>query len=77
MPRERRADGDLRRFQVANLTHHDHVGVLAQDVAQAHRERQPDLRPHGDLIDALEFVFHRLFNRDDALLIELIVLNIA
>ena len=42
-------------------------GILAQDVAQAHRESQPDLRAHRDLVDALKFVFDRFLDRDDAL----------
>ena len=42
---------------------HDHVRVLAQNVAQTHRKRQPDFRPHGNLIDALEFVFDRFLDR--------------
>jgi hypothetical protein len=35
-------------------------------MAQTHRERQPDVRTHGDLVDALEFVFDRFLDRDDA-----------
>jgi hypothetical protein len=42
--RQRRADGDLRGLLVADFTDHHHVRVLPQDVAQAHREGQPDLR---------------------------------
>ncbi len=62
---ERRANGDFGGFKVANFADHDHVGVLAQNVAQTHRECQSDIGAHGDLVDAFEFVFDRFFNRDD------------
>src|SRR2546422_903398 len=62
---ERRLDGDLGRFQVADLADEDHVGVLAHDVAQTGRERQPDLRLHGDLVDALQLVLDGVLDRDD------------
>ena len=53
--------------RIADFADHDDVRVLPQNVAQAHRERQPDVRAHGDLVDAFQFVFDRLLNRDDAL----------
>ena len=64
--RQRGANGDFGRFQVANFADHDHVRVLAQNMAQAHREGQPDFRTHRDLVDAFQFVFDRFLNRDDA-----------
>ena len=60
------ANGDLRRLQVADFPDHDHVGVLPQDMAQPHGEGKADLGPDGDLVDALEFVFDRFLNRDNA-----------
>ena len=62
----RRADGDFRRLDVANFADHDDVRVLAQNVAQAVREGQADLRFHLDLRDAGQPVFDRFLDRDDA-----------
>jgi len=66
VPGERGADGDFRRLGIADFPDHHDVRVLAQNVAQAHRKRQPDVRAHGDLVDAFQLIFHRLFNRNDA-----------
>jgi len=43
---ERRLDGDLGRFEVANLADHDDVGILPQKRAQSRREVQPDIFMH-------------------------------
>ena len=67
MPRQCRANGNLGRLQIPNLPDHDDVRVLPKNVAKTHREGQPDIRPHRDLVDALQFVFDRLLDRDDAL----------
>ena len=66
MTGQRRADGNVGRFRIADFPNHHDVRVLAENVAQAHRECEPDVRTHGDLVDAFEFVFDRLLNRDDA-----------
>jgi len=52
MAGQRRADGNFRGFQVADFADHDHVRILAQNVTQTHREGQPDIRPHRDLVDS-------------------------
>src|SRR5262249_23882629 len=64
---ERSLDGDLRRLGVADLAHHDDVGVLAHDRAQPAREREPDRRLHVDLVDAEELVLDRVLDGDDLL----------
>ena len=64
--RERRADGDVRRFAVANFADHYDVRILTQNMAQTHCERQADVRTHGDLIDAFKFIFDRFFNGNNA-----------
>jgi len=48
MPGQRRANGDFRRFQIANFTDHDYVRVLPQNMAQSHREGQTDFLFHTD-----------------------------
>ena len=40
----------------ADLPHHDHVGVLAHDVAQAGGKGQPDLGVDVDLVDPVHLV---------------------
>src|SRR5699024_9856038 len=58
-------DGDLGGFQVADLTDHDDVGVLAQKRAQRVGKRQPHPGVHLDLVDAFEVDFHRVFGGGD------------
>ena len=65
--RQRSADGDVRRLGVPNLTHHHHVRILPQDVPQAGGERQPNVRAHSDLVDALQLVLDRFLDGDDPL----------
>ena len=67
MAGQRRLDRDLGRLRVANLADHDHVRVLAHDVAQAAREGEADLGLDGDLVDALELILDRILDRDDLL----------
>ena len=62
---QRRLDGDLRGLGVADLADHDLVGVVAQDRAQAARERQPLLLVDRNLRDAAQLVFDRILDRDD------------
>ena len=64
---ERGVDGDVGRLEVADLADHDHVGVLAHDVPEARRERQPDLRLDVDLVDAAKLVLDRILDGDDLL----------
>jgi hypothetical protein len=63
--RERRVHRDLGGLLVADLTHHDDVGVLAQEAAQGRREREPDLGLHVQLPDAGELVLDRVLGRED------------
>ena len=62
---ERRLHGDFGRFQVANFADQDHVRVVTQNRAQTGGERQPILAFDLDLVDAVELVFDRVFDRDD------------
>src|ERR1051325_9458596 len=64
--RQRSANGNLRRFEVANFADHDDVRILAKNMAQAHRKRQSDITAHRNLIDAFELVLDRLFDRDNS-----------
>ena len=65
---ERRLHGDLGRFRVADLADHDLVRVVAQDGSQPAREGQPFLLVDRDLHDAIELIFHRVFDGDDLVL---------
>ena len=64
--RECATDGDFNRLLIAHFTDHDDVGVTAQDAAQTGGEGEVDLRLHRDLNDAVQLVFHRVFDGDDA-----------
>src|SRR5438094_951106 len=66
MTRHRRADRDVRRFDVANLTNHHNVRVLPQNVTETFGKGQIDLRLNVDLGHARQPIFHRLFDGDDA-----------
>ena len=68
---ERRLNGDLRGLVVADFAHHDLVGVVAQDGTQPARKGQSLFFVHGNLRDALELVFDRIFDGDDLVLIGL------
>ena len=65
MARECGAETDLGRLLVANLAHHDDVGILPQESAQGRRERQPDLSLDLHLVHSLELVLDRVFDRAD------------
>ena len=62
---EARLHRHLRRLQVPDLTHENHVGVLSQDRAQRRGEGHVSLRLDLDLSQPLQFVFHRVFDRHD------------
>ena len=62
---ERRLNGVLGRFQVANFADQHDVGVVPQDAPQRCAERQADLRMDLDLVDAFELIFDRVFGGDD------------
>src|SRR2546430_1947193 len=66
MTRHRRADRDVRGFDVANLTNHHNVRVLPQNVTETFGKGQIDLRLNVDLGHARQPIFHRLFDGDDA-----------
>src|SRR5579885_1942043 len=67
VPRERRLDGDLGGLGVADLPHHDHVGILAHDRAQPVGEGEADRRLHVDLVHAEELILDRILDGDDLL----------
>ena len=43
MPRERRFNGDIRRFFVTHFTDHDHIWIRPQEGSHGGGEGQPDL----------------------------------
>ena len=63
MPRERRLDGHLGGFQVADFAHHDDVRVLAHQRTQAFGKVEVELRLHLRLVEAGLDHFDRVFHR--------------
>ena len=68
---ERGVDGDLRGFLISNFADHDFVGVMTQDGTQPACKCQALLFVDGDLRDALDLIFHRIFDRDDLVFVVL------
>ncbi len=62
MAGKRRLHGNLRRFQIADFTDHDHVRILAQQRAQRPGETQVDTRIYLRLRHAVERVFDGVFD---------------
>ena len=50
---------------VANLAHHDHIGVLAKDGAQSGGKGYSCPLVNLDLIDAWQLILHWVFYSDD------------
>ena len=65
----RRVHRDLGRLLVANLAHHHHVRILAQDRAQRGRERHARRRVHLHLVEPPDLELHRILDRDDVRLV--------
>jgi len=63
--RERRLNGDLRSLRIADFTHQNNVGILAQNSAQTPRKSQIDRCVDVNLDDAVELIFHGVFRGDD------------
>jgi hypothetical protein len=61
MPGQRCLNGNLRRFQIACLAHHDTIRVLPQERTQDPRKRQADGFVHGYLHNSFQIVFDRFF----------------
>ena len=63
--RQARLHGDLGGLEVADLADHHDVGVLAQNRAQAARERHLDLGVDLGLADAVDVVLDRVLDGQD------------
>ena len=63
--RQRRVDRDVDGLLVSNFTDHDDVGILPQERSERAREREPDLRLHVDLVNALNLVLDGILRRQD------------
>src|SRR6202011_151560 len=68
---KRRLNRDLRGFRVADFTHHDLVRVVTQDGTQSAGESEALFLVHRNLRDAVDLVFHRIFNCDDLVFVGL------
>ncbi len=63
--RERGVDRDFGRLQIANFADQDHVRVVPQKAAELPCERQADLRQNLRLVDAVQVILDRVFDRQD------------
>ena len=61
------SDHDVDRLGITGLADEDDIRVLTKHRAQAGGEGQPSLGIHRDLVDASQFVFHGILDRDDLL----------
>ena len=68
---ERRLDGNLRGFLVADFADHDFVGIVAQDGTQAARKGEPLLFIHGNLGDTAQLVLDGIFDGDNFVFVAL------
>ena len=59
-------DGDPGGLGVADFADHDHVGVLPQHCAQGRTESETGRGVCGHLHHAIDFILHRVLDRDDA-----------
>ena len=57
----------ISSFGVTDFSYHDNIRVLAQDRSQRFREGHVDTWIDLGLTDTGQFVFDRVFNRDDPL----------
>ena len=62
-------EGDVGRLLVADLADEDHVGVGAEDRAQAAGERQAGARVDLDLVGVRHLVLDRVLDRRDLALV--------
>ncbi len=58
-------DGERCGLFVADLPHHDDVGILTHETSQAVGKREADLGAHLRLIDTRHLIFDRIFNSRD------------
>src|SRR5476649_2942924 len=65
MSGERGLYRNLRSFQITDFADHHHVRILAQDSAQAARERHINLGVDLGLTDAVDVVLDRILDRHD------------
>ena len=65
MAGQRGLHGNLCCFSITHFANHDDVRVLPQDGAQGIGEAQANLLVHLNLVNALQLILDRLFDRDD------------
>src|SRR5260370_27062116 len=64
-------DGDLGGFLVADFTHHDLVGIMAQDGTQAARKGEALLFIYGNLRDAAQLILDGILDGDNFIFVTL------
>src|SRR5208337_1082416 len=62
---KRRLDGYFRRLKVADLSHQNDIGILAEERSQGRSKVQADLLFHLYLVDTGHLEFHRIFRGQD------------
>ncbi len=65
MARERRLNCDLRGLQVSDLTDHDNIRVLAQEILERDSKSETGLAIHVHLSQTIQLVLDRIFDGDD------------
>ena len=62
---------DLRRLRVADFADHDLVGIVTQDRSQSTGKGKSFLLVDGNLRNAANLIFDRVFNGDDLVFVGL------
>ena len=52
-------------FQVSNLSDHDHIGILADNMAQTGAKRQANLWINLNLVNAIHLILNGILDGDD------------
>ena len=65
MTRQRRLHSNLGGIAIPNFANHDLVGVVTQDRTKPLGKTQALLFIHGNLQNARQLIFNRVFDRDD------------
>jgi ribosomal protein S28E/S33 len=65
MTGQRGLDGVGSRIKITNLTNHNHIRVLTQNISQNCRKGDINLGLDSNLVEIFMNHFHRVFHRDN------------